>query len=471
MRNTKIICTLGPAVDSDQMVEELIKAGMNCARMNFSHGTHEEQKVRIDRVKRIREKLNANVAILLDTKGPEIRVKDFKDGKVVLEPGKEFVLSSGDFLGDATKVATTYPDLAKYVTLGSEILIDDGHIVLSVTGIDGNDVKCIVVIGGKVSNHKGVNIPNVTIPMPYLSEVDKNDILFGIENDIDFVAASFTRTAWDIIDLREFLNSNGGDKIKIIAKIENASGIDSLDEIIKYADGVMIARGDMGVEMDYTVIPGIQKQMIRKCYKKGVPVVTATQMLESMTASPIPTRAEVSDVANAVYSGTTIVMLSGETAAGDYPIEAVKAMSDIVTAAEKESSYKPVIPFEKLELEKDIATTISLAACDAARYIDASAILVVTRSGRTAHLIADFHPNCPIIAAVTKEKAARQLALARGVSAYVVEDQASAESLFEYALEVARQNGEISPGDTVVIVAGGSVVKRAPSDMLKITTI
>lgn len=471
MKKTKIICTLGPSVDSDEAIKSLIEAGMNCARLNFSHGTHEEMLVRINRVKKIREELNANVSILLDTKGPEIRVKNFENDCAELCPGDELTLTDGDFPGTAQKCAITYPDLYKYVVPGNEILIDDGHIVLKVKEVNAPNIICSIIIGGTVKNHKGVNIPNVTIPMPYLSEKDKEDILFGIENDVDFIAASFTRTAWDVIDLRDFLNSNGGNSIKIISKIENSSGIENVDEILKYTDGLMIARGDLGVELDYTVIPGIQKTIIKKCIKKGIPVITATQMLESMIYNSIPTRAEVSDVANAVYSGTTVVMLSGETAAGKYPIEAVKAMSSIITTAEADTHDKIIVPTENMELEKDIATTISLAACDAAKYLNAAAILVVTRSGRTASLIADFHPSCPIIAAVTKTKAARHLSLSRGVSAYIVEDQTSAESLFEYALKVARDNGEIKPGDTVVIVAGGSIEASAPSDMLKIATI
>lgn len=471
MRNTKIICTMGPAVDNEEVLEELINAGMNCARLNFSHGTHEEHAKRIQRIRKVSKKLNANIPILLDTKGPEVRVLDFKDGVAELKAGQQFTLLANNTLGDETKVSLSYTDLAKYVQPGTEILIDDGHIVLKTEEIVDKDIVCSVVIGGKVKNHKGVNIPAITIPMPYLSETDKADILFGIEQDIDYIAASFTRSAWDVIDLRDFLNSNGGKNIKIISKIENGSGIDSLDEIIKYTDGVMVARGDMGVEVDYTAIPGIQKHMIRKCYKQGVPVVTATQMLESMIYNPIPTRAEVTDVANAVYSGTTIVMLSGETAAGKYPVEAVKAMSAIVEATEKDAAYKPVIPYDQLDLNKDISTAIAYAACNSARYLNAAAILVVTRSGRTANLIADFHPNCPIIAAVTKEKAARQLALSRGVTAYLVEDQISAETLFECALEVAKSNNEVKPGDTVVVVAGGSVEKRSPSDMMKIVTL
>ena len=340
MRKTKIICTMGPAVDSDEAIRSLISSGMDCARFNFSHGTHEEQKVRMERVKRLSAEMGHPIALLLDTKGPEIRLKDFEDGSAELQAGQSFTLHTSDEPGTAEGIGITYSGLSYCVSIGTRILIDDGKIAMFVERIDGTSVVCRVINGGTVSNHKSINIPNLNIPMPYISDVDRNDILFGISQDVDFIAASFTRTADDIRKLRKLLNDNGGKRIQIIAKIENTQGIENLDEILQVSDGIMVARGDMGVEIPFRELPGIQKTIINKCYLTGKHAVTATQMLESMTHNPRPTRAEVSDVANAIYDGTTAIMLSGETAAGDYPTEAVRTMADIAEAAEKNIDYK-----------------------------------------------------------------------------------------------------------------------------------
>ena len=470
MRRTKIICTMGPAVDSDEMIRELIKNGMNCARMNFSHGDYEEQKGRIERVKRIREELGAPVAILMDTKGPEIRVKDFKNGSTILEDGQTFVLDADkETLGDNTRIGLTYDKVAKYVKPGSVILIDDGKVSLKVVDTEGDKVICKVTHGGKISNHKSINIPDVDIAMPYISEVDRADILFAISQGVDFIAASFVRSAEDVKRLRNLLNENEGEDIQIISKIENRQGVDNMDEIIALSDGVMVARGDLGVEIAFKEIPAIQKRLIRHCNRAGKIVVTATQMLESMTTNPRPTRAEVSDVANAVYDGTSVVMLSGETAAGEFPIEAVRAMSDIATAAEMELDFDMFFQREKLGLEHSICNAICTSAYSAARYLDAKAIVVLTLTGNTARIISDFKPKCPVIAATVDRKGYYQLALVWGVLPVAAERQEDDDMLFPYAVSKARETELVEIGDTIVCVAGSRHCKMGVTDMLRIT--
>lgn len=469
MRKTKIICTLGPAVDDEAMLRKLMKNGMNVARFNFSHGTHEEQRVRMDRVKKLRDELNLPVAILLDTKGPEIRLKNFEEGRVTVEEGQTFTLSNGDFLGNEEKVALTYTKLAEGVEVGTRILIDDGKIAMNVAAIEGDDVVCTVVNGGVVSNHKSINVPNVVIPMPYISPVDKEDILFGIEQEVDYIAASFVRTADDVVRLRNLLQANGGEKIKIISKIENVQGLHCIDEIIDASDGIMVARGDLGVEIPFKELPGIQKSMIEKCVKKGKLVVTATQMLESMTHSPRPTRAEVSDVANAIYDGTTAIMLSGESAAGDYPAEAVKTMSEIAEATEKCIDYKRLKT--GYELPKDVANAVAVSACKAANTLNAKAIVAVSRSGATAEIIAHYRPECPILSAVVDSRAMRQLNLAFGVLPIQATEQHISTDLVEYAVRKAVETGYVSDGDTIVIVAGTSKQDGKPSNMMQVHVI
>lgn len=468
IRKTKIICTLGPAVDSDEMIRALIENGMDCARCNFSHGTHEEQKMRMDRVKRVRKELGREIPILLDTKGPEIRVKDFENGSTILEEGQDFILTTGELLGTKEKVALTYGNLYKYAKIGTRILIDDGKIAIDVKEISGKDLVCKVVNGGKISNHKSINIPNIVIPMPYINEADKSDILFGIEQEVDFIAASFVRSADDIKKLRSLLHANGGDGIQVIAKIENLEGIHNLEEIIDLSDGIMVARGDLGVEIPFKHLPALQKDMIERCYRKGKHVITATQMLESMTQNPRPTRAEVSDVANAIYDGTTVIMLSGESAAGEYPIEAVRTMAEIAKSTEDSINYEKRFMKRQVVLEKSFPNAIAMAACLAANHLNAKAIIVVSRSGRTAQMIADYRPNCGIIAAIVSERGTRQLNLAFGVRAVPAEEQQSADLLFEHAVQKAKETAEFQKGDTVVIVAGETAREAAPSNMLKI---
>lgn len=469
MRKTKIICTLGPAVDEEEVLKRLMKNGMNVARFNFSHGTHEEQKVRFDRVKKLREELNLPVAILLDTKGPEIRLKNFEDGKVILEEGQTFTLSVGDFPGTKDKVALTYPKLAEGVEVGNRILIDDGKIAMNVTAIEGDDVVCTVINGGIVSNHKSINVPNVVIPMPYISPVDKEDILFGIAQEVDYIAASFVRTADDVNRLRNLLQANGGEKIKIISKIENIQGVNCIDEIIEASDGIMVARGDLGVEIPFKELPGLQKSMIEKCVTKGKLVVTATQMLESMTHSPRPTRAEVSDVANAIYDGTTAIMLSGESAAGQYPAEAVKTMAEIAEATERCIDYKNMKSY--YTLPKDVANAVAVSACKAANTLNAKAIVALSRSGATAEIIAHYRPECPIISAVVDSQAMRQLNLSFGVLPVQATEQHFSTDLVEYAVRKAMETGYVSDGDTIVIVAGTSRQEGKPSNMMQVHTI
>ena len=458
MRKTKIICTLGPAVDDDIMITKLIQAGMDCARLNFSHGTHEEQKARIDRVRRICHEIDMPVAILLDTKGPEIRVQTFENGSVILEKGQTFTLDTNrDIPGDNTRVSLTYDKLSKYVSEGTTILIDDGKIGLKVMKTSGDKVICKVTNGGKLSNRKSINLPNQEIPMPYISETDKADILFGISQNVDYIAASFVRTPDDVKKLRKLLNDNGGSHIQIISKIENGQGVNNLEEIIDLSDGIMVARGDLGVEIAFEKIPSLQKRMIDLCNHKGKIVVTATQMLESMTQNPRPTRAEVSDVANAIYDGTTVIMLSGETAAGSYPIEAVKTMAKIATSAENGIDYYTAFVRDHNLMEPTVINAVCASAYSAAEYLDASAIIVMTRSGRTASTLSSFHPPCPIIAVTAEKKGMHQLKLAWNVHPISATELDSPDALLEYALDKARSSRLVKKGDRVIAILASSL--------------
>lgn len=472
MRRTKIICTLGPAVDDDGILREMMKRGMDCARLNFSHGNHAEQKERMDRVKRLREEMGLPIPILLDTKGPEIRVTSFENGRVELKEGQTFTLDTDQELpGNEDRVSLTYVGLAKYLHRGDRILIDDGKIAMEVIEINSTQIVCQVQNGGTISNHKSINIPGVDIPMPYLNDVDKADILFGIEQEVDFIAASFVRSVDDVRQLRHFLEDNDGQEIKIISKIENMQGVKNLNEIIDLSDGIMVARGDLGVEIPFKNLPAIQKTMIEKCYRAGKIVVTATQMLESMTKSPRPTRAEVSDVANAIYDGTSAIMLSGESAAGDYPCEAVQTMAEIAEAAESSINYKTDFVINDCNLDKNIRDTICKAACGAADYMDAKAIVTVTRTGTTAAFISDFRPNCPIIAETVNERGMRQLNLAWGVLPVQAKEQPSIDKLLDYAKQRAMDTCLVHRGDSIIIVTGSDVSKSNVSDTIRICTL
>lgn len=471
MRRTKIICTLGPAVDDPMKLKELIQSGMNCARLNFSHGDHAEQLERIRLVKKIREELGVPVALLLDTKGPEIRLRDFENGSVTLKEGSTFTLTPKEEIGTEERASLTYPSLAKAVKVGTRILIDDGRIAMEVTGFAGPEVICRVLNTGRVSNHKSINVPNVAIPAPYISKTDLDDIVFGIEQGVDFIACSFVRSADDVRQVRALLSLYGADNIQIISKIENTQGIEHLDEIIDVSDGIMVARGDMGVEVAFKELPAIQKMIIEKCYRKGKHVVTATQMLESMISNPRPTRAEVSDVANAIYDGSTAIMLSGEVAVGKYPIEAVRTMASIAEAAESAQDYVKQFTTNHLQLGRDTADALAQAACDAAHYLNARAILVVTRSGKTARLLSNYRPACPIIAAVVSQKGYQQLNLAWGVSPVLATEQDSPEQLAAYATARALEVGAVQAGDLVIIVSGTSLEEGEQCNMLRIQRV
>lgn len=470
MRKTKIICTLGPAVDSDERITQIINAGMDCARLNFSHGTYEEQEVRLNRVRRIAGELNRHIPILLDTKGPEIRLKDFENGSVVVEKGSLFTFDTDkETPGTKERIGLTYDKLAKNVEVGTKILVDDGKIELKVTAIKGSKVICKVITGGKLSNHKSINIPNVEIPMPYLNDVDKSDLLFGIEHNVEYIAASFVRCADDLKKLRKFLKDNGGQDIKVISKIENGQGINNFDEILELSDGIMVARGDMGVEINFEKIPAIQKMMIEKCNREGKIVVTATQMLESMTENPRPTRAEVSDVANAIYDGTTVIMLSGESAAGRHPVEAVRTMANIAVNAENTINYYEKYVDSSADMEPNLKNAICASAYNAAKYLDAKAIVVLTRSGATANILSRFHPECPVIAATISERGRNQLNLVWGITPVAAENLDSADKFVEYAVSKAVESRLVKRGDNIVVILASDL--ESDDDTMRICTI
>ncbi len=472
MRKTKIVCTLGPSTDDEKVLEQLMKAGMNVARCNFSHGSHEEHKERMDKVKKIREKCDRPVALLLDTKGPEIRTGNFKDGKVKVKTGQTFTLvADNNILGTEEKTGITFPDLYKDVTPGAVIMIDDGLIEMEVTKIEGTDIICDVKNDGVISNHKGVNVPDVHISMPYMSEQDKSDILFGIKEDVDYIAASFTRTADDVKELRKFLDDNGGKDINIIAKIENSEGIINVDGIIEEADAVMVARGDMGVELPEEEVPIIQKMIIKKVYEAGKQVIIATQMLESMINNPRPTRAETADVANAIYDGTSAIMLSGETAAGKFPVEAVATMARIAERTEMDVNYKQRFFDNHNNHRSDITEAVCHATCMTAYDLDAKSILTVTKSGRSAKMISKYRPDCMIIAGSTEEKVVRQLNMSWGVSPVLIKEKKHVLELFDYAVEVAKEKGLVETDDIVVITSGVPLGKSGTTNMIKVHTV
>lgn len=473
MRKTKIVCTLGPSTDDEKVLEQLMKAGMNVARCNFSHGSHEEHKERMDKVKKIREKCDRPVALLLDTKGPEIRTGNFKDGKVKVKTGQTFTLvADNNILGTEEKTGITFPDLYKDVTPGAVIMIDDGLIEMEVVKIEGTNIVCNVKNDGVISNHKGVNVPDVHISMPYMSEQDKSDILFGIKEDVDYIAASFTRTADDVKELRKFLDDNGGKDINIIAKIENSEGIINVDGIIEEADAVMVARGDMGVELPEEEVPIIQKMIIKKVYEAGKQVIIATQMLESMINNPRPTRAEITDVANAIYDGTSAIMLSGESAVGKHPVEAVQTMTSIALTTEGDIDYKR--EFDNFYPEsggKDITSAISHATVTTAHDLNASAIITVTKSGTTARMISKFRPQTDIVGATINQKVWRQLSLSWGVKPVLCQLKDNTDELFDHAVDVTVKAGAAKKGDTVVITAGIPLGMSGTTNMLKVHEI
>ena len=468
MRKTKIVCTLGPSTESEEVMRQLRLEGMAVARMNFSHGSHEEQKKRLDMVKKLREELHLPVAALLDTKGPEIRIGDVEGGKLELKAGQDFILTTEEMLGTAGKVTITYKELYKDVCPGDSILIDDGLIGMEVRRIDGQDIICKVVNGGFISNHKGVNVPGVELKMPFVSEKDYSDILFAAEQGYDFVAASFTRTAEDILEIRKILDENGGEGIHIIAKIENMQGVENAEAILRVADGMMIARGDMGVEIPLEEVPVIQKKLIRLTIRMGKPVITATQMLDSMMKNPRPTRAETSDVANAIYQGTSAIMLSGETAAGAYPVEAVRTMARIAERTERDIDYTKEFKPRRLAERPDVTSAISHATCTTAMDLHAAAIVAVSKSGRTVGMISKYRPSCPIIGCAMDERVCRQLNLSWGVIPLQLDEEKTADDLFDHAVGAAEHRGLVSRGELVVITAGLPLGMSGTTNMIKV---
>ena len=467
LRKTKIICTLGPAVDNEDMIRALIRTGMNAARFNFSHGSHEEHLNRLNLLKSVRDSMGRPVASILDTKGPEIRIRSFETKSISLEAGDLFTLTTREVQGNGSLVSVTYPELHKEVSAGQEILIDDGLVALKGEEIDGQDIRCTVENGGTLSANKSINIPGVHIHLPALTEKDVSDIQFGVENDFDFIAASFVRRAADVQAVREVLDRFGGQEIRIIAKIENQEGVDNIDEILEAADGIMVARGDLGVEIPAAKVPILQKQIIRKGLQAGKPVITATQMLDSMMRNPRPTRAEVSDVANAVFDGTSCVMLSGETAGGKYPLEALTAMVSIVEEAEQSIHYWRQFEKRRVIPASNINDAITHTCCLTAKDLEAKAILAATNSGRTARMICRFRPACPVAALTMHEKVRRQLAICWGVIPFLTGEVTSTDRIFSLSAEVALKERLVQNGDTVVITAGVPLGKSGSTNLIK----
>ena len=467
MRKTKIICTLGPSTDKEGVLRDLIANGMNVARFNFSHGSHEEHLGRLEKLKALREELGKPVAALLDTKGPEIRLKDFKNGVENLVAGQTFTLTTRDVEGTNEICSITYKDLPQDVHEGGTIMLDDGLIKLQIQTVNDTDIVCTVLNSGKIKNKKGVNVPGVHLSMPYMSQRDKDDIIFGIQQGYDFIAASFVRTAQDVYEIRNLLNQYDSN-IRIIAKIENREGVNNIDSILAAADAVMVARGDLGVEIDFTELPGIQKTIIERSFSFGKPIVTATQMLDSMMVNPRPTRAEISDVANAIYDGTSAIMLSGETAAGAYPVEALKTMSAIAERTEQEGFHLRGRTMDSNPGKISVSDATAHAACLTARDVNAAAIVTVSESGTTARLLSKYRPQQPIIACVMREQVQRQLSLSWGITPLMMSLAHSTDELIEMSTALAKENGYLHNGELAVVTAGVPVGVSGTTNMIKI---
>ena len=467
MRKTKIVCTLGPATDAPGVLKQIMESGMNVARFNFSHATHEEHLERLKKVRAVRTELGMYVATLLDTKGPEIRVCKFKNGSVFLNAGDKFRLTTRDVEGDETIVSVTYKNFPKDVKEGTRVLFSDGLIEMVVDKIDGTDVDLTVINSGKLSNNKSINLPEVKLSMPYVSEKDRSDIIFGIQNGFDFIACSFARSKDDILEVRKILEEYNGTDIRLIAKLENGEGVENVDEILEVADGIMVARGDMGVEIDFTEIPRIQKEIIRKCYEAGKIAITATQMLESMIENPRPTRAEVTDVANAIYDGTSAIMLSGETAAGKHPVEAVKTMAAIAEKTEQNIDYAAELKARDYGKNISVTDAVAHAACVTAMDIGAKAIVTVTKSGFTARNISKYRPSLPIIGCTDTEGSCRKLALSWGVMPLLMSTVSGTDELIDISTAAAKKEKLLADGDMVVITAGVPVGVSGSTNILK----
>ena len=470
IRKTKIVCTMGPNLFEKHLIAPLMKAGMNVARFNFSHGTYETHQHYYDEVCRIRDELGLPVATMLDTKGPEIRVRSFKNGHVTLQNGQLFTLTTDEVEGDEERVSITYKEVPQDIAVGSSILIDDGLIGMQVERIDGADIVCRVLNGGVVSNNKGVNIPNAHLSMPFISEKDHQDILFAIKNGYDFIAASFTRCADDIMQIRHILQENNCHTINIIAKIENMEGVENIDEILRVVDGVMVARGDLGVEVPLEDVPSLQKKLIQRGIAAGKPVITATQMLDSMIKNPRPTRAEATDVANAIYDGTSAIMLSGESAVGAYPVEAVETMVRIALRAEADMDY--IRRFSRdTSASTDVTNAISHATVTSAHDLNASAIITVTKSGSTARILSRYRPACVIVGCTTEKHVWRQLALSWGTVPLMIAEESNTDDLFEHAVDAAVQNGLVHDGELVVLTAGVPLGISGTTNLMKVHVV
>jgi len=470
MRKTKIVCTIGPASQTEEVLSDMCRAGMNVARLNFSHGSHEDHKEKIDLIKKVREKLGMPIAIMLDTKGPEYRIKTFKNKKVMLREGDRFTFTSDDIEGDEARVSVTYENLARELSVGDTVLVNNGLVSFKVEEISGNDAICRVVIGGELSDRKSMHFPSKVFGSEYLSEQDKSDLLFGIENDVDFVAASFVSQKSDIAALRSFLDENGGADIDVIAKIENRAGVDNIDEICEIADGIMVARGDLGVEIPFVEVPSVQKYLIEKCRLLGKRVITATEMLESMITNPRPTRAEISDVANAVYDGSSAIMLSGETAAGKYPIEAVRNMAEIASFTEKRIDYREWFRTTNYKIKNNL-DAISHATCAMAIDVDAKCIVVSSKSGRTARMVSRFRAPADIIGMTTNERALRKLNLSWGVTPILSEEYSSVEVVFYQAKCAAERIFSLKSGDNIVLTGGQINGAPGNTDTIKVERV
>lgn len=469
MRKTKIVCTIGPASESEEMLEKLMNAGMNVTRLNFSHGSHEEHKARIDTIRKVAKRLNKTIGLLLDTKGPEIRTHNMKDGLIVLEKGKEVIVSMNEVEGTPEKFSVTYENLINDVNIGSYILLDDGLVELQVKEInkDKGEVKCDILNTGELKNKKGVNLPGVKVNLPGITDKDADDIRFGIKENVDFIAASFVRRPSDVLDIRQILEEEKAE-ITIFPKIENQEGIDNIEEILEVSDGLMVARGDMGVEIPPESVPMVQKDLIRKCNKLGKPVITATQMLDSMQRNPRATRAEASDVANAIYDGTDAVMLSGETAAGQYPEEAVKTMRNIAVSAEAAQDYKKLLSDRTKLVETSLVNAIGVSVAHTALNLNVKAIVAATESGSTARTISKYRPHSDIIAVTPSEKTARQCAIVWGVNPVVKEGRKTTDALLNNAVATAVETGRVSNGDLIIITAGVPTGEKGTTNMMKI---
>ena len=472
MRKTKIVCTLGPACAEESVMEAMLKNGMNVARFNFSHGTHEYHAKMMKKFRRVRDRLHLPAALMLDTKGPEIRLRDFEGGKITLQKGNIFTLTTENLVGNEQVASITFSDLPRQLSSGIRLLLDDGKVALTVTETTETEIHCLVEIGGDLSNRKSINIPNFHIDMPYLSRQDEDDLIFGIEQDVDFVAASFVRCKEDVIALRKFLDYHGGHQIKIISKIENIEGVHNFDAILAHSDGIMVARGDMGVEVEFERLPGIQKRFIRKCYQSGKMVITATQMLESMIHSSTPTRAEITDVANAVFDGTSAVMLSGETAAGDHPALVVKTMARIAEQAEQDAFEMNAYCGIQYDADVfDVTNAICDAAATTARDVFAKVIIAVTKSGLTARRVSKFRPSQAIVAATPEIKTFHQLSLSWGVLPVLALNQNDTDRLFTHAIDCAKQVDAVAAGDKVVITAGVPLNIEGMTNLLKVQIV